>query len=80
MTREDVREMWALIESKTDVHDREKLGLPLVKTGTPREWMTSILDNLVRLLDTEPCDRDHCPTNCSPNCHLTPTGAPNAKA
>lgn len=53
MTPEDNAAIWQLITSKLDIRDRDIVGLPLVMTGKPRDWITSILDCLVEYIDQE---------------------------
>lgn len=72
-------DVWAEICGVLGPTDLEMLKLK--RTGqTPYDWIRILSETAAKHLDTEPCDRDHCPTNCEPNCHLVPTGAPNAKA
>lgn len=53
MTPEDRVAIWQLITSKLDIRDRDIVGLPLVMTGAPRDWITSVLDCLVEYIDRE---------------------------
>lgn len=55
MTPEDNAAIWQLITSKLDLRDRDIVGLPLIRSGRPRDWITSILDCLVEYID---CDLD----------------------
>jgi len=53
MTPEDNAAIWQLITSKLDHRDRDIVGLPLIQSGRPRDWITSILDCLVECIDRE---------------------------
>lgn len=70
--------LWDTITSRLGPDDLAALNID--REQAPLEWIARLAAAMAEARDTEPCDRDHCPTNCSPNCHLTPTGAPNAKA
>jgi len=85
MTPADTRELWDLITTHLDDRQRFQIGIPLIQSGRPRDWIERLLHTVNHPSDDghdcgDSCLRDHCPTNCSPNCHLTPTGAHDAKA
>lgn len=73
------REIWAEILGVLDSTDL--IALNMHRDGqTPFDWIRTLAEAAAKHLDSEECDRDHCPEDCSINCHLSPTGAPNAQA
>ena len=70
--------LWDTITSRLGPDDLAALNID--REQAPLEWIARLASAMAEARDTEPCDRDHCPTNCSSNCHLVPTGANNAQA
>ena len=70
--------LWDTITSRLGPDDLAVLRID--REQPPLEWIARLAAAVAELRDTEPCDRDHCPTDCSPNCSLKPTGAHNAQA
>lgn len=65
MTPTDTRELWDLITTHLDDRQRFQIGLPLIQSGRPRDWIERLLI-AVASLDPHDCDisctREHVST------------------
>jgi len=73
------QEIWDEIFAALSFDDLARIRIR--RDQTPAEWIKALTDVVAVHLDEcdDPCERDHCPEDCSPNCS-NPTGDPNGKA